>query len=80
MQTSHVCTGLCGACCLPPAVGPKEFRAPDHRHLPSLIEIRKVLEETEHHTVHVTFDSGERPYTYTRRDLPAIRQKILFSM
>ena len=76
-----VCTGLCGACCLPePTSRAVELHVPTRRHLPSLITVREHLERPDVHTVHVLFDDGSQHVTYTRRDLPAIRQKIIYSM
>lgn len=54
------------------------LNATDRRHLPSLIEVRKLLEQGNR--VEVRFDDGARPVAYDPKDLPAIRQKIIFSM
>ena len=81
---SHVCNGLCGFCCLPrPDVGPRATRlriwAADRRHMPSLIDVRKALEDG-FNVVEVCFDDGATPCTYTKADLPAIYRKITYSM
>ncbi len=54
------------------------LNAVDRRHMPTLIEVRKLLEQGSR--VEVRFDNGARPVAYDPKDLPAIRQKIIFSM
>lgn len=55
------------------------INATDRRDMLALVEVRPLLESTAA-VVEVTFDDGSRPVTFTRNDLPAIRQKIIFSM
>lgn len=53
--------------------------ATDRHHLPSLIDVRKALEDG-FNVVEVCFYDGATPCTYTKADLPAIYRKITYSM
>ena len=52
--------------------------APNRWHLPTLIEVRKLLEQDTKVEVH--FDNDAPSVAYEPEDLPALRQKILYSM
>jgi len=55
------------------------IHATNRRSVLGLIEVRRAL-EGEHDTVLVVFASGEPSVTYSRADLYAIRERIIFSM
>ena len=53
--------------------------APDRRHLQTLIEVRELLDKGQD-KVGVMFADGSAAVEYSQSDLPALRQKIIFSM
>lgn len=52
--------------------------APNRWHLPTLIEVRRLLEQDNRVEVH--FDNDAPPVAYEPEDLPDVWQKISFLM